>query len=710
MFRKIVANLPFSPSLVGQLSFYARRLRKEETTRRAGLIVTALALVVQSLAVFSPPEAVNAASSADFVPGGVNGKQDLMRHYDRNTGKLKSVLTSLGITRADLNGTSKKTIGEKGNFNWSRTSLYSHAQGQRSWDYGGGTVFYRPMTLTAGAKTKHAVFAGHSKVFGWFAIKIDCGNIITSKPPRAPKPKVVCEDLTIKRLSPTRFRLDAKAAKKDGAKINGYQFIINKGGKTVKKKSVPTNKNSASFTYENVQPGTYRASVTVRSSLGPQNSADCRGSFDVNTAAACEDLMVEKLGNNRFTVTGKASAKKGATIKQYTYTVYNEEGKRIGKPHKFASNKKKHTFTITQETPGKYKVKLVIDTNIGERKGANCRANFKVPKPPKEAPPAAACTSASATLSNRSIVSLAGSATTSNGATVSKYTFVVKNAAGDEVHTVAIDSDKLSVEADSFELTTPGTYTVQLTVDTSVGPKTNTDNCVDEFTVAKPEVCPYNPSLKPNDPGCQPCPDNPNIWIKDDDCAAVIVNTKTATNMTQGDINATTKKARAGDKISYTITSENTGLVEEKLTMKEELRDVLEYATLIDNGGGTFDKDKKTLSWSDVTVKPNEKQSRTFVVQLMNKIPLTNTGVSDQDSYDCKMVNTYGNSTEIKVDCGVEKAVVEQVATELPTTGPGENMIFAGGLLAVVAYFYARSRQLGKEVRLVRKEVHAGAI
>ena len=54
MFRKIVSNLPFSPALVGQLGFYAKRLKKEETTRRLGLIFIALALVVQSLAVFQP--------------------------------------------------------------------------------------------------------------------------------------------------------------------------------------------------------------------------------------------------------------------------------------------------------------------------------------------------------------------------------------------------------------------------------------------------------------------------------------------------------------------------------------------------------------------------------------------------------------------------------------------------------------------------------
>lgn len=611
MFRKIVANLPFSPALVGQLGFYARRLRKEEATRKAGLIVTALALVVQSLAVFSPPEAVNASSSADFVPGGVSNKQGLMKHYDANTGKLKSVLGSLGITRAEVNAATKQTIGEPGHYNWSRTSLYSYAQGQRSWDYGGGTVYYRPMTLTAGAKTSHEVFAGHSAIFGWFAIKIDCGNPITKKPPTPP----------------------------------------------------------------------------------PAPVAKCKG---------LEANVVQQ----RVTLQAKAKAKNGATIKSYTFIVKNANNV-IVHQEKVASSQEAASITYTQG-PGNYRALVEVKTSVGVEKDDNCVTQFTVSPPPEA--PKAICASVAATIVDRKNVQLSGTAVVSGGATISEYIFTVKDKSGKIVATKQVKTTAQSASADTFELSKQGEYSVQLAVKTSLGEVTNTTTCVAPFTIAAPQVCPYNNSLPLNDPGCQPCPGNPDIWIKDERCDADIINTKTATNMSQGNVNATTKVAKAGDKIAYTITSENKGLMAEKLTMRESLKDVLEYATLIDDGGGVFDNAQKTLVWPDVTVAPREKQSRTFVVQMMEKIPLTNTGTSDQDSYDCKMVNTYGNSTAISVGCSPEKAIVEQVATELPTTGPGENMLFAGGLLAVVVFFYARSRQLGKEVRLIRRDAHAGAI
>ena len=125
MFRKIVSNLPFSPALVGQLSFYAKRLRKEEFTRRLGLIFTALALVVQSLAVFSPPEAANASSGNDFISGGVKNINDYLRNYDANHNNIKDLFTVLGITRANIAAARTQEINSKTTYSWGLMSRFS---------------------------------------------------------------------------------------------------------------------------------------------------------------------------------------------------------------------------------------------------------------------------------------------------------------------------------------------------------------------------------------------------------------------------------------------------------------------------------------------------------------------------------------------------------------------------------------------------------
>ncbi len=608
MFRKIVSNLPFSPALVGQLGFYAKRLRKEEATRKIALVVTALALVVQSLAVFNPPEPANASNDADFVRGGVSSVKDFLKYYDSNYRGIKSIFNSLGITRAEIASAQKTVIGESSRYNWSMTSLYSYAQGQRAWDYGSGTAFYRPMRLTQKGGDRHVVFYAHSASMGWFAIKKDCGNLITTNVPHPPKP-----------------------------------------------------------------------------------------------VAACKNLDVVPLGGNRYRFVAKATVKNGATVKKYTYTV--KKGGSIIKTIPEKSTKLTHSTEYTQAAPGTYYVYLTIATSAGLMGGDDCSGSFTV-----ASTPAAVCQAVQADVMDRTLVSLTGSASVAAGATVSKYTFVVTDASGKTVKTIPVNSSALSVSAPSFTLSTPGTYKVTLTVTTSIGDKTDPTNCAKAFTITKPEVCSINPSLPANSPDCQPCPGNPDIWIKDEKCAANIINTKTATNITQGSINAVTRKAQAGDKISYTITMENQGVLTEQVTFKEDLGDVLEYALMSDSGGGTFDASKGTLAWPAVALKGGEKESRTFVVQVKNKIPLTNTGTSYESSYDCIMTNTFGNAVSIPVKCPIEKQVVEETVAQLPHTGPGENMIFAGIILAVVAYFYARARQLGKEVRLVRRNATTGAI
>lgn len=191
---------------------------------------------------------------------------------------------------------------------------------------------------------------------------------------------------------------------------------------------------------------------------------------------------------------------------------------------------------------------------------------------------------------------------------------------------------------------------------------------------------------------------------------AVLAFNKTATNVSQGNVTASTVAAKESDKISFTLSMKNTGGTAAPVKISDNLTDTLEYSNLIDNGGGTFDNATKTLSWPDISLKPGEKQERSFAVQVLATIPSTPVGASNPDSYNCVMNNAFeGSGVTIPVTCAPPK-VIEQVTTELPHTGPTENMIFAGVMLAVVTYFFLRSKQLGKEVRLIRRDLNAGTI
>ncbi len=548
MFRKIVSNLAFSPALVGQLSFYAKRLKKEELTRRLGLIFTVLALVVQSLAVFSPPEAVNAAHPSDFVSGGVGSIQQYLGHYDQNTNNIRDLYNTLGITRAEIANTSPQQVNSRrdGVISWGLTSRFSQAAGENPYTVqtasGNMRTFYnRPLSLwDTGANVSrgstYTVFAGYSAKVGWFAIMMACGNLITKTVPPPPQ----CPPNTV---------------------------------------------------------GTYPNCAAPCPHPGKSHLAAGDPGCKPDPVVQCTSLTINKL-NGSYALKGTATAT-NATIQSYTYTI-----KRDGS---------------------------VVETKTN----------------PSSSP-------------------------------TDTYTFATKD---------------------------EGTYEVNLTVKTSIGDKTS-PNCVKKFSIPPPEKCPQNPSLSVDDPNCQPCPENNTVWIKDESCKTIIM-TKSARNLTQN-LDARSSVARTTDKVTYTITAENTKTIKDEYVFNEKLDDVLEYATLVDAGGAKFDEATKTLTWPSTTLEAKQKQSRTFAVQLLPSIPLTNTGTSFASSYDCKMTNTFGNQIDIMVDCPPEKVIIEQTVSELPQTGPRENMIFAGILLSIVIFFYARSRQLGKEVRLIRRNVTTG--
>ncbi len=94
----------------------------------------------------------------------------------------------------------------------------------------------------------------------------------------------------------------------------------------------------------------------------------------------------------------------------------------------------------------------------------------------------AECKEIKANKISRTSFSFDGAATVSGGATVSKYTFVVKNAAGATVVTKEFTTNALIANSGTVALPTAGTYSVTLSVTTSTGVKTGA-NCTTTVTV-----------------------------------------------------------------------------------------------------------------------------------------------------------------------------------------------------------------------------------
>lgn len=417
MFRKLVSNLLYSPSLMGEFGAYARRLKREESARKISVIVTTLAVLCNSFASLSPPSSANMASPNDLISGGVSSKEALLHKYNTNERNFRDIVALLGITRADLEKTTDETAGlQNAAYITGRTSSYSYQAGEREYLFEkqngdiGAIYLYKTENLGIHKSTAHPAFVAISEKVGTFAILKNSGNVVLYQTPET-----------------------------------------------------------------------------------------------IDIASTCE----------------------------------------------------------------------------------------------------------------------------------------------------------------------------------------------------------LNKSLSSTDSLCQPCPGDTSTWVGSPKCATPFVYSKTAANATQRKDTATT--AQSSDRIVYKVSARNVSTTPTAVEISDNLTDILEYADIIDTGGGIFDARTSSLTWPEVSVEPSETVSQSFSVRIKPHIPATAQGTSNPTSYDCVISNTYGNTVRINVECPISK-YVEHTAQLLPRS-PNITSFMAGIVLFFVTlYFYARARQLREEVRLIRKDINTGAI
>ncbi len=330
--------------------------------------------------------------------------------------------------------------------------------------------------------------------------------------------------------------------------------------------------------------------------------------------------------------------------------------------------------------------------------------------------PVAKCTSLTASKHDITLgdsITLTAKSFVDDGAEIAGYNFTQNGPESDNA-TATIKTNANTAEW-RRTLTNAGVYKFTVTINTTNNKDSVTaPTCAETVVVAsapQEPKCPYNQSLPVDDIRCKPdCTTNPQMA----ECTPDITLTKKAINRTQNDIDATTKKANAGDVIVYTISATNQGKTVGTVALDDVLSDSLEYSQLTEVGSGTFDQATSALSWGTLTLQPGATTTRQFVMTVYNPIPAMAQNHGSPDSYDCVMSNVIRKDGEgmikVPVDCPVVKEVVEQTVDQLPHTGPTENIIFAGTLLAVVSYFYARARLMRKEVRLIRRDLNVGTI
>lgn len=484
------------------VGFYAGRLRKEKISKFLILTTACLALVLQLTAgvlPFSANEAYAATvNDADnIIYQGVDNKADMLAIYDRgvdNAGHkdIQQIYTQFGVTRQDIaNSTmgSYKTNDFGGKLNTlSRVNWSNSGRSAVTITATGSTIYTGPFLSGANSQpyVQKALIGKRSIDGQWFAITLDCGNIVYITPPTpptppkpTPKPAAACVSLTIEKISRTGMNLIAKGAASNGATIKAYHYVVAKDGKVLTDRVIPTT-GLGSQINQGYETGTYTAKVSVQTSLGELTSENCKKTFTIPPAPAvpvytCDSLSVTKVNRTNVKFDTKYTVK-DATFKSVTYVITDASGKEVAR----TTNP---SYTQTKE--GAYSVRAIVTVTVnGVDKTApdnNCKKSFTVEKVPVT--PVYTCDSLTVTKVSRTDVKATGVATATGGASIVNYTFTFGDGS---TKTVTNPTDVAHSYAKA------GTYTVKLAVTVKVDGKTKTitddTKCVAKVTISPPEV------------------------------------------------------------------------------------------------------------------------------------------------------------------------------------------------------------------------------
>jgi hypothetical protein len=802
MFKKLISNLPFNPSLLGQVSFYAKRLKAEESIRRMGFGFMALAMFIQMFAVLAPPQK-SLANSANNIINGLNTKQDILDAWDGKTGdsNVAEIYSKFGLTRANIanlsNTPNDKVVTNQADY-WSigRHPLSSDSRAasidqvykdlERPISTGSTTVYARPLKAWDIANPVNTYNAWHGTMDNGtqFWILEDCGNFTTVGPPNiaaAPAPvvvtttptpapvvqpvvntpvlnncsgnpnptfvcdtySIVCEGIhafaqrkgstnqvtveinspdgtVVDRLQTTgEFTHPFPAALKDGNTHQVVLYLITDDGHNINIgaiNSITCGTKPVVVTTTTPAPATPVVVVTTTvtpPAAAPKPAIELRKTIDggartlkpgdeftyrfeyrngvLNSAPATDVVMNDALDIANFDVVSKSVSVGTANISGANLS------QNIGTVQYSAEYKLAMTLTVKLKSTIANGVNTcntaqLTSSNAGTAQSGGSSLCIGVINPcPLDNSVASATDPRCTTPALDCSLTQADKNRTTKESTL-KTIVVSSNPSLTHVVSYAYDfGDKTNKTNSNTALTdtikhvyADGTYAAVATVAYTIGSDTKNSKVV---------TCGASIETTPDQP---------------------LTLFKSAQNITQklNSVDTLKTKANAGNVIEYTLTTHNSFAYDRaNYTISDYVGDVMDYTDMdqafLATQGGSYDAKTGTVTWTGQTIKADSDTTKIFRVTVKNPIPATNQPNAMTTTFDCVITNKYGTEISIPINCPIVKTVAT-TTTKLPNTGPGTSIAIGSVFMILIAYFFARSRLLGKEIDLIRGEYATG--
>ncbi len=585
MFKKLISNLPFNPNLASHVVFYAKRLKKEETTRRFGLGFVALAFFVQIFLSISPPQNTLATSNNDIIYGGGSKSQmaqSVRNNQDRLHKDLQAIFNYYGVTADDIANGQQTTVSTVGPNNY-----YSIGRTHRD---GGDITVPIQGTQTPIYSRKLEGWARKS----WDAVKIpnreiwvlnDCGNIVTKGNYTPETPTQPSADLQIAKTNKPTGDV------KPGEIIEYTLAFANHGGNAA---FFSVNDELPSeLTYVDSQFGNWAVEVNGNRIKWHNNQPPFYAFGNTDTFGTPGFITVRARVNE--------SVASGTTVCNRAWL------QDVSTTDKQIRNwgEAKACNTVVVLCPNGQPLKP----------GGTCE------EPPKPVDQEVACSYLKIIKEiDRTKRTFEAESKTVGGAKITSYTYNF----GDETGAVTVPTTSLrsTIEHD-FKVA--GTYNVSVSVDSSLGFVTSTA-CKIQVSV-KPEPQDLSPILSLKKTA-------KNITQNINDANGTTANggdeieyTLTTTNMGNG-------------------AAQNTQLRSEDLGDILEYADIV--SGTIGDGVFDATKNQLSWP-EKVTIQPGAQVAKTFRIKVKQPIPQTPASKSDTRSFDLVMFNEYGNDVSIKL-------------------------------------------------------------
>lgn len=243
-------------------------------TKRFYTYLSALVLLLSAVVATSSFGATSQAANIDNSPDcdtvaiikcGAYSKQELLSDYDKNEyGDLGRVYGAFGIQRSDLANDSfvDGVVWRDGRVTVNGKTVATDAQTAGRWNNPAQDM--TRITNTSRAykmPTSHFTTEGQTAMVRMvngkfdFAIIKSCGNPVTAKAKKRPKPQYECTSLSADKLSRNKYQFSVKASATNGATIEKYEYGFGDGY------GITTTRDSYTYTYR--EAGTYDVTVKV---------------------------------------------------------------------------------------------------------------------------------------------------------------------------------------------------------------------------------------------------------------------------------------------------------------------------------------------------------------------------------------------------------------------------------------------------------------